>query len=206
MKTILFFDTETTGLPEWKIPSGDEKQPHIVQLGAILCDVKTEKIIKELDIIIKPEGWEISQEMTDIHGISQEQALKEGIQEREAIDILLSMWGCRVPDLDDCIFAERASHNRTFDQRIIRIALKRYFSEEVQKRWAWKDDFTCTMWSSKPICRIPHKTKNGIKLPKLEEAYKYFTGKELVNAHSALPDTRACMKIYFAMKRYEKTN
>lgn len=201
MGKILFFDTETTGLPEWKIPSGDEKQPHLVQLGAILCDSKTEEIIKELDVIVKPEDWAIPQEMTDIHGISHQQALKKGISEYEAVHSLLSMWGCTVPDLDDCIFSKRAAHNKTFDQRIIRIALKRYFSEKVQERWAWKDDFTCTMWGSRTICNIPNEGKKGIKPPNLGEAYKFFIGEELVDAHSALPDTKACMEIYFAMRK-----
>lgn len=59
MKTILFYDTETTGLPNWKTPSGHYAVPHIVQIGALLVDVETKEVLKELDVIVKPEGWEI---------------------------------------------------------------------------------------------------------------------------------------------------
>ncbi|KSJ98283.1 hypothetical protein APA24_21400 [Pseudomonas aeruginosa] len=32
------FDFETTGIPEWKLPSEDPCQPHIVEVAALLCD------------------------------------------------------------------------------------------------------------------------------------------------------------------------
>lgn len=34
----LFFDTETTGLPDTRMPPEWEGQPHICQLGAIMTD------------------------------------------------------------------------------------------------------------------------------------------------------------------------
>ena len=34
----LFFDTETTGLPKYKLPIDDPAQPMIVQLAAIMSD------------------------------------------------------------------------------------------------------------------------------------------------------------------------
>lgn len=52
MNTILFYDTETTGLPDWKSPSESETQPHLVQLAAILANADTRQVISTLDLII----------------------------------------------------------------------------------------------------------------------------------------------------------
>lgn len=190
MKTALIFDTETTGLPDWKQPSDSPQQPHLVQLAAMLVDLHTGETIQSLDCIIKPEGWEIPEETSEIHGITNEVALRVGIPEKLAVETLLAMWnGCR-----------RVAHNRTFDQRIIRIACKRYFDEAQQAAWAEKDTFDCTMLMAKPIMKLPSADGSArIKQPKLEEAYKYFTGKDLENAHTALADTQACFEVYMAL-------
>lgn len=184
---IVFYDTETTGLPDWKTPSGGENQPHIVQLGVLLVDADTRKIIDSMDVIVKPSGWEIPQEMTDIHGITQEQALEEGIPEQEALIGFLNM--CGDHDL--------VAHNRTFDKRIIRIATKRYCNEDTIQHWAGnKEQHACTMLMANKIMKIG-------KMPSLEEAYKHFTGKELEGSHNALVDAKACMEIYWIMKDKE---
>lgn len=188
MSTILFFDTETTGLPVWKEPSGSDKQPHLVQLAAILCNADTREIIDTMDVIIKPDGWEIPQVTIDVHGITNEMALKVGIPEKQALEQFLELRG----DVD------RVAYNKTFDQRIIRIATKRYSTDEVIEKWAIKDDFHCAMMLAKPIVKCPAKTKGKFKTPKLQEAYKHFFGEEFDGAHNAMADTEACMKVYWA--------
>ena len=65
----IVYDTETTGLPLWKLPSGSEGQPHMVEIGAALVDSDF-NIVEQYEAIIKPEGWEISEAMTAIHGRS----------------------------------------------------------------------------------------------------------------------------------------
>ncbi|MEJ6520298.1 3'-5' exonuclease [Shewanella bicestrii] len=90
MSLILPFDTETTGLPDWKSPSEADYQPHLVQLAALLVNDKFE-IVKELDVIIKPNGWVIPDEVAAIHGITTERAMDEGIPEQEALTQLLEM-------------------------------------------------------------------------------------------------------------------
>ena len=190
MTHILFTDTETTGMPDWKVPSGSEHQPHIVQLAAVLANEETKKVVSSFDVIIKPDGWEIPADMTEIHGISHELAMEVGVPEKLAVSMLFEM----------CKGAEkRVAHNRTFDQRIVRIAAKRYFDDEEIDLWAIKDDFDCTMLMSKSIMKMP--AKRGYKNPKLKEAYKHFTGKTMVGAHNAMNDTRACMEIYWKMSK-----
>jgi len=190
MNLVCAYDTETTGLPDWKNPSDSHHQPHLVQLAAILADEDTGKVISTLDLIIQPDGWDIPQEVADIHGITNEIANEVGVNEMDAVALFLQMVGS----------AKRLAHNRTFDLRIIRIATKRYFPENVQEKWAEKENHDCTMMMAKPIMQMEPKGRYGYKSPKLSEAYQHFMGKELQDAHSAIADARACLDIYFAMK------
>ncbi|MBR9770005.1 MAG: 3'-5' exonuclease [Gammaproteobacteria bacterium] len=190
MTPILFFDTETTGLPDWKVPSDSEHQPHLVQLAAILADADTRREIATLDLIIRPDGWEIPDEVADIHGITTEHAQAVGVNEELAVMLFHELWAGH----------RRVAHNRTFDQRIIRIAMKRYgFGEMPMEEWADKDAFDDTMLIAKPIMELPPKGKYGWKSPKLSEAYEHFIGKPLEDAHSAMADARACMEVYWAL-------
>ncbi len=187
MNLLLPYDTETTGLPDWKTPSGGDNQPHIVQIAAMLVDEDTKQVIQSIDLIIQPDGWEIPEEVSEIHGITTEHAMDVGIPEDVAVGAFLAMWGMgRV---------KRIAFNKTFDQRIIRIAAKRYCNEEVIKQWAVKDDHDCSMQMARKVI--------GGKNPKLADAYKFFTGKELENAHSAMADTQACLEVYQAIKEKE---
>lgn len=181
MNLAIFFDTETTGLPDWKSPSEAEHQPHLVQLAANVVNLDTQEIIESMDVIIKPDGWVIPQETIDVHGITNERALAEGVSEKEALMNFLRMWDGRA----------RIAFNTTFDNRIIRIATKRYCDESIID--AWHDgEYACAMMLSRKII--------GGKNPTLQAAFKHFTGKELEGAHTALADTNACMEVYFAAK------
>lgn len=182
LDTLFFYDTETTGLPNWKVPSDDECQPHVVQLGAILCNAKTKEVLQELDIIIKPDGWTIPQVTIDVHGITNEHALEVGIPEKDVLSMFLEMRAS----------ADRVAYNKTFDQRIIRIGLKRFFDEEIQEKWAIKEDHHCAMRMAQSVL--------GGKNPKLVNAYKHFIGEEMKGAHDAMADTRGCMAVYFAVR------
>ena len=183
MKTILTYDCETTGIPNWKIPSDSIEQPHLVQLAAVLANAETGEEIQSMNVIIKPDGWDIPEEVSAIHGITTEYALEYGIPEVEAVKALLSITGD----------SERNAYNKTFDQRIIRIALKRYddFTEEHMDRWALKDDHHCSMRMAQSV--------TGGKCPQLANAYRSICGKELVNAHSAMADTLAAQEIYLSL-------
>ncbi len=180
---ILPFDTETNGMPVWKERSDGDNQPHIVQLAAVLTEEDTKKITQSMDVIIKPDGWTISEEMTEIHGITTEQAMDVGIPEQVALDMFLCLWNHR----------KRIAFNTTFDNRIIRIATMRYCSKEIQEEWH-SGEYECAMQAARKDI--------GGKQPNLIDAYKHYTGKDLDDAHSAMPDTLACMEVYFAAKAH----
>ncbi len=76
----LFFDTETTGLPQdYKASVKDlHNWPRLVQLAWLRYDKNGNKIDGN-NYIIKPDGFTIPSDASKIHGISTERALREGV-------------------------------------------------------------------------------------------------------------------------------
>lgn len=191
MSRILFFDTETTGLIAYKDRSHAEHQPHMVDVAGILCDSETRKVEDSFEAIIKPDGWIIPNDTIEIHGITNEEAADVGISEVDALTKFLYLFN----QLDECDL--RVAHNTTFDNRIIRIALKRYLPDAIgDDQWKDKDKYYCTLVNSRRIM-------GGKSGHKLSQAYEHFVKKEMVEAHRAMPDAQACMEIYFAIQDQE---
>lgn len=201
MNLATFYDTETTGLPLWREPSGHDGQPHLVQLAAHQVDMDTLKIVQSIDLIIRPESWVIPADVSEIHGITNEYAMDVGLREDLVVDMFLDLWKpCQ----------SRIAHNESFDARIIRIATKRYFDAPIVD--GWKEGHSeCTMNMATPICKMPPsdkmKAKNmkGPKKANMGEAYEFFTGQPLLDAHTAIADVNACMEVYWAIKDRDKS-
>ncbi len=195
MNRVVFYDSETSGLPLWKQPSEHPDQPHIVQLGACLVDIDTRKVLSTIDVMCKPDGWLIPNDVAEIHGITTEMAGDLGVPESLAVEMLLDMVSDRT----------RIAHNESFDARIVRIACMRHFEPSQADAWA-EGPYECTAQLATPIMRIPPTDRrkaagfNKFKTPNLREAVLHFTGKPLENAHSALADVRGCMDVWFAIK------
>lgn len=204
MNLALFYDTETTGFPLWHEPSSDPRQPHLVQLAAALVDLDrassalgAPEVIQSIDLIIRPDGWDIPAEASDVHGITTEHALAVGVPEQIALTALLGLWSIG----DGGEPHRRIAHNESFDARMIRIAIKRFIDDQMADTWK-AANAECTMRLCTPICNLPPTPKmvkagrNHPKSPTLSEAYQHFFGRELVGAHSALVDVKACIEIY----------
>lgn len=195
MNTAIFYDTETTGLPLFHEPSEDPRQPHIVQLAACLVDLDTRAAIASMDVIVRPAGWEIPDDVAKIHGITTEHARDVGVSEDIALGMFRELHRDRL----------RIAHNQTFDARIIRIALMRYTDQATADAWK-AGPFECTQQLATPILKLPPTEKmraagrNHYKSANLGEAYKHFTGHELNGAHRAMNDVLACKAVYFAIK------
>ena len=183
----LFFDTETTGLPQnWKAPVTDlNNWPRMIQIAWILCDGKGNRI-KSDDFIIKPENFEIPEGASAIHGISTEKAINEGVDLKKVLDKFVEL-------IEKAEFI--VAHNISFDEKILGAELLR---KEVKSTFNKKRKL-CTMKSSTDYCRIPG--YYGYKWPKLSELHIKLFGEDFDEAHDASVDINATEKCFWEMKK-----
>lgn len=188
----LIFDTETTGMAQFRLPPNHESQPRLVQLGAILYDTEW-KVRAEVNLIVKPDGWTIPKEASDIHGITQEIAEKFGVAHRTAVRLF-----CGLERRANLLIA----HNIQFDELVMDAAI--YYEKSVPISSGQQETF-CTMKAMTPICKLPG-NYGDFKWPKLQEAYKHAFGKEFDGAHDAMADVRACARLFRWLKGREVPN
>lgn len=188
--SVLFFDTETSGLPDWKSPSDASHQPRIVSVAAMLHD-NNRQLIGRIDSLVKPDGWVIGEDTVKIHGITNERATAEGRPFEGILTELLDM----IAKADEIV-----GHNISFDMRMLRIETKRRGIETPEYKTF------CTMKKSTDLVNLQPTGKMveaGFmwpKNPKLAEAYSVLFNEELQGAHNATADMEACARIYYHLK------
>lgn len=194
----LILDVETTGLPDWHTPSDAPHQPHLVELAMLLVDGEGNPL-DAYESLVKPEGWEIPDEAIATHGITTEQAMDEGAPE---LDVVQAFMDTATRGVNLLI-----GHNVSFEKRILRIALKRYFpGNETVYDWLKAFPDYCTMRKSTDHCRLPPTDKmmasgrKTFKSPTLAEAYRHFTGEDFDGAHRAMADCEACRRVFLALR------
>lgn len=179
---LLFFDTETTGLPKNRDPAhkGPGNWPHMVSISWVLQDGG---IIRESkSFIVKPQ-WEIPGDSTKIHGITFDRAMQHGFHLKEIMNQFLAI------EHDYLI-----GHNVEFDVNVVvnaclwdlKIPIPRFGRQ------------FCTMKMSTELLRIPYGNgRSGYKPPKLAELYEHVLGKKPVQEllHSSMYDTELLVEI-----------
>jgi DNA polymerase-3 subunit epsilon len=192
MVTSLVFDTETTGLVKDKLPPEHPDQPRLVQLALVQLDDDL-NVIQKVNVIVKPDGFVIPAQASDVHGITQEKAEKYGLPIKSVLSVFNQM----------CLQSVRlVAHNLKFDQLLMRSETAR---NKVPDRTLAMDVY-CTMEESRDLIAIPPTQKmvaagmTQYKNPSLAEAYKHFTGEDLVGAHDAIVDVMATIEVYRHVK------
>ena len=183
----LFFDTETTGLPGvWNAPVSDlDNWPRLVQIAWLQCDNKGKKILEQ-DYIIKPEGFTIPRDASQIHGISTERAQKEGIALKKVLEEFSRL-------INESSFL--VAHNISFDEKIVGAE----FLREGIRNSLFQTERLCTMEASTNYCKLPG--NYGYKWPKLSELHFKLFDDEFKEAHNAAVDIAACAKCFWELKR-----
>jgi DNA polymerase III epsilon subunit-like protein len=183
----LFFDTETTGIPRnWNAPLSDlDNWPRLVQIAWLHYDNNGNKILEQ-DYIINPEGFTIPFAASQIHGISTERAMREGVSLEHVLEEFSKL-------IDESIFL--VAHNMSFDEKIVGAEFLR---KGMESRLFQKDKI-CTMKASTKYCKLPG--NYGYKWPKLSELHLKLFNDDFEEAHNATVDIAACAKCFWEMKR-----
>ena len=186
------FDTETTGMVDWNLPSTDPAQPHLVQLAGILFDLRDYRTVSTMSVIVRPDGWTIPNDAAAVHGIDQANAGYLGVSLENAV-----MLFCDLAARADILLA----HNLDFDRIVMEAAKARVdaiFGVEPTLPWQAHHQSICTKVHSTDVLKLPKTTgrHGGYKWPSLNECYQHFYGIDVEGAHDALTDVRACINVF----------
>lgn len=184
---LLFFDTETTGLPRsHHAPLSDlANWPRIVQIAWLLTDHQGRPQLA-VEAIIRPVGFSIPAGAARVHGITTEQALREGRPLPEVLQQFLA--ALRYADT-------LIAHNLAFDEKVLGAELLRCGLPNPLTALPRH----CTMEASTALCRLPG--RYGYKWPKLDELHRHLFQRGVESAHIALVDVEACARCFFQLQR-----
>ena len=185
----LFFDTETTGLPQnYKASHQDlANWPRVVQLAWILTN-KQGDVIEEKSFIVKPDGFSIPAASTAIHGIDESKANKLGISITDVLNIFNQSLHNN-PIL--------VAHNMNFD---INVLGAEFIRADFDTNFMNLPRI-CTMEYGIDFCGLPNR-----KFPTLFELHKRLFNYDFMEAHDALVDASACYRCFFEMKKRKIIN
>ena len=187
---LLFFDTETTGkAKDINAPVENlSNWPRLVQLAWQVCD-DNQNLIEEYDFIVKPSGFTIPLNASEIHKITNEKANLIGTD----ITIVLHRFHASVSSADLLI-----AHNFSFDYGVMGSEFLRNNLTNILS----SKNHICTMKSSTDFCKIngPY----GYKWPTLPELYLKLFNEIYIDHHNALEDSKATARCFWELNKIKK--
>ena len=183
----LFFDTETTGIPDdYNAPITDSTNwPRLVQLSWITTDEEC-NLLSQNDYIIYPDGFTIPSDTAKLHGITTAIAKEKGKPLKKVLKKFM----------EDFHAAQTiVGHNIAFDKKIVGAELFRLGQSDIMT----KKESICTMEASTNYCKIP--SYHGYKWPRLQELHKKLFGYEFEDEHNSMSDVTATLKCFKEMRR-----
>ncbi len=189
---VLFFDTETDGLPSdysFSAHCAPENWPHIVQLAWLVTDDEGNELSSG-NKIIRPDGFVIPPEATAIHGITHGRAIAEGEPLKKVLKKFRSVLGNSYLNI---------AHNLWFDANVIAAEMSRCsLGDDILYSPGY-----CTMEGATDLCQLPFATEvhpdAQYKWPKLTELYEFLFGRSFSGAHNAMNDVRATARCFWEL-------
>jgi DNA polymerase III epsilon subunit-like protein len=193
---IVVFDTETTGLPQDRRapPSETDKWPYIVQISHIVYDVDTQTIADAADhLVALPDGVDLPEASSKVHGITQSQLRRKGVPARVAIAEFAGAL-----EAADWV----AAHNLAFDRQVVRAECCRQGVADPFIRVGAGLRECCTMMQGRALCALWAARADGsryIKYPSLDELHTELFAERAGSLHDALADVLVCLRCYLRM-------
>ncbi|MBK6942497.1 MAG: 3'-5' exonuclease [Planctomycetes bacterium] len=194
MKSLLVYDTETTGFVHHELPLTAERQPHVLQFAYMVLDYDgsaTPTIRLRGSMYLRlPDGAEIPEAATRVHGITHKIVGDEGVEPTLLLDLL------------DVLSNEAhvaCGHNVGYDRLVLDVLAER--NNRPTARWMDSRGVLDTMHLTRNILRIPQAKPwhREFKFPKLTEAHSQLCGFNIEDAHRADGDVLACVNVLHAV-------
>ena len=197
---IIFFDTETTGLPKRqynKYFSPKNTSQYDSSRLASIAWIKTNfsyEIISKGCHYVKPDNWTVCPEALEVNNLTDELLNKKGLP----IDQIIKIFSEEMKDVKFLV-----AHNIAFDVRIILSEIYRTNNLEFYKVISSTQQF-CSMKLFATSYPNMAGENNTIKLRTAYEFIKQGKGDNL-NYHDAIDDTLMCYRIFcFIINKHNK--
>ena len=211
----LIFDTETTGLPkDFNAPIANlDNWPRCIQIAWQLHD-EMGNLIEAKDYLVKPDGFKIPLNAEQIHGISTDLAIEQGVDLNFVLEEFNTVLG-----KSKFIVGQ----NVGFDVNVMGAEFLRQgipASDIHQKAGEYLDykkqnpkgkdlvnQFildTCIEKTAE-LCQIPGGRGGKFKLPTLTELHKHLFGEGFGEAHNATADVEATTRCFLELIRSTDT-
>lgn len=177
----LILDTETSSLPDYKMPADHPDQPRLAAITMIICDANLEAT-STYTRFIKPDGWVLDPGAAAVNKLTLERLEAEGVR----VDEVLNMYTAYI----DQGFAV-AAFGAQFDCKIMRGELRRAL---IDDRFEKTKNF-CIMRKSPRVKKL--NGKGG--WPGLVDICAHY-GIDLSDAHTSLGDAMAALQVMRRLK------
>ncbi|MEL7021077.1 MAG: hypothetical protein AAGK47_05675 [Bacteroidota bacterium] len=182
----LFFQTAANGKPRsWRAPATDTfNWPRLVHLSWLMYN-KERELIASRDHIIKPKGWEISEESERKHKVTPIDMQEKGV---ELSDVLMDF----AEALEDAEYV--TSYNMKLNESVL---VAEYQREGLRHGFGTADKY-CLMQEATWFTKIKG-TDGKYKWPKLQDIHSKLFQARYADGGNALADVSVVALSFFAM-------
>ena len=177
----LLFDTETSGLPNFRAPADDPSQPRLASICMIRTSMNAADTLEMREHLIKPDGWKMDPQAAAVNGLTDELLEAEGVPVKEALDYY-----------EEQIRAGYVvvAYHAQFDCKVMRGEFRRAGRDDLFDRTR----NICAMRSTNGLDVKKASGKGGF--PKLSDTYRRLFGEEIPGAHGSYADTIALQRVF----------